>query len=704
MKQKLPGYLLLTILLICGSLSTLYSQGTAFTYQGRFTDGGVPSNGSVEFQCTLWDALSGGAQVAAATPSSTVVGVTNGLFTLSLDFGTAAFDGSDRYLQIEARTALGPFTLLTPRQKVSPAPYAMLAGKLTGTVTSNGLAGTYGSAVTFSNTANVFSGTFSGNGGGLTNLNVASLGGLSASNFWQLGGNAGTIAGTNFLGTTDNQPLELKANRQRILRLEPISTLTNVLPGATIIYSNAPNLIGGSPVNTVDAGSVGSIIGGGGLGGLYADQGAGYTFFGAFPNRVSGKFETIAGGLGNTILADYSVIGGGTQNFIQTNATYATISGGSQNTNSGYSSIIGGGFENQIQTNAAYSTIGGGQLNSIQTNATWATISGGNDNIISSNASGATISGGEQNTINANAQASVVGGGFGNTIGANTQQGTVPGGFQNTAAGDYSFAAGNSAQALHKGSFVWADSSVGAFASGAADQFLIRARGGVGIGTSVTPNGSLNLSSGGLAVTGASSPYYGTAPGVFIEGGGTIGNIFAFTYATFSSLPLVLNSPGGNVGIGRTPTANALEVNGNASKAVAGSWLANSDARIKNDIEPVVNALSTLEKVHLVSFRYNDDYRATHHGVEDRRYLNVVAQQFRDVFPDDVKSSGEKLPNGEEILQVDTYPLTIYSAAAIQELNHKLEKDLKSKELEIDSLKQRLEKLEKAFAQKTASP
>jgi hypothetical protein len=177
----------------------------------------------------------------------------------------------------------------------------LLAGKLSGSVMSSGLAGTYGNAVTFSNSANVLNGTFTGNGGGLTNLNVASLGGLSASNFWQLSGNAGTIAGANFLGTTDNQPLELKANNQRILRLEPIVTLTNVIPGATVIYSNAPNLIGGSSINTADGGVVGSFIGGGGFGGFYADQGAGYAFLGAFPNRVSGKFATIGGGYGNTI-------------------------------------------------------------------------------------------------------------------------------------------------------------------------------------------------------------------------------------------------------------------------------------------------------------------------------------------------------------------------------------------------------------------
>lgn len=126
----------------------------------------------------------------------------------------------------------------------------------------------------------------------------------------------------------------------------------------------------------------------------------------------------------------------------------------------------------------------------------------------------------------------------------------------------------------------------------------------------------------------------------------------------------------------------------------------NSDRRIKTDIKPVQDALSALEKVRLVSFRYNDDYRAMHRGVEDRRYLNVVAQEFREVFPEHVQSSGEKLPNGDDILQVDTYPLTIYSAAAIQELNARTEAQLKVKDTEIQQLKQRFEKLEQFMNQK----
>src|SRR5262249_10813567 len=51
----------------------------------------------------------------------------------------------------------------------------------------------------------------------VTNLNADQLDGLDSSGFWKTGGNAGTTAGTNFLGTTDNQALEFKVNGQRAL-------------------------------------------------------------------------------------------------------------------------------------------------------------------------------------------------------------------------------------------------------------------------------------------------------------------------------------------------------------------------------------------------------------------------------------------------------------------------------------------------------
>ena len=159
----------------------------------------------------------------------------------------------------------------------------------------------------------------------------------------------------------------------------------------------------------------------------------------------------------------------------------------------------------------------------------------------------------------------------------------------------------------------------------------------------------------------------------------------------------------GKVAIGLTPGTNALEVNGNASKSSAGAWLSNSDRRIKADIESISGALETLDQVRLVDFRYSDDYLAAHPEIEDRRYPNVIAQEFAQVFPDDVKSSGETLPDGSEILQVDTYPLTIYSAAAVQELHRKNQQQHGENLLlrgKIAGLEERLRKIEESLKDK----
>src|SRR5690606_26114227 len=52
---------------------------------------------------------------------------------------------------------------------------------------------------------------------------------------WALGGNAGINPGTQFLGTTDASPLELRVNGQRRVRLEasPLAATTNLIAGGT---------------------------------------------------------------------------------------------------------------------------------------------------------------------------------------------------------------------------------------------------------------------------------------------------------------------------------------------------------------------------------------------------------------------------------------------------------------------------------------
>jgi hypothetical protein len=145
----------------------------------------------------------------------------------------------------------------------------------------------------------------------------------------------------------------------------------------------------------------------------------------------------------------------------------------------------------------------------------------------------------------------------------------------------------------------------------------------------------------------------------------------------------------GKVGIKRTPAVNSLEVEGSASKTTAGSWLSNSDRRIKTEIQSITGALQKLDQVRLVDFRYTDEYRAVHPSIADVRYPNVIAQEFAEVFPDDVKNSGEVMADGSPILQVDTYPLIIYSAAAVQELNQenqKLKKQLADQEKRLRKL------------------
>ena len=73
--------------------------------------------------------------------------------------------------------------------------------------------------------------------------------------------------------------------------------------------------------------------------------------------------------------------------------------------------------------------------------------------------------------------------------------------------------------------------------------------GSVGVGTS-SPKAPLHVASGGLAVTGASSPYTGAGAGLFMESASFGGALFAFDYSAYLPRPLLLNSPGGNVGIG----------------------------------------------------------------------------------------------------------------------------------------------------------
>jgi hypothetical protein len=120
--------------------------GTTFTYQGQLQNNAVPENGSCDLQFKLFDAALGGGQIGS-TITDTGITVTNGLFTVTLDFGAGAFVGNARWLEIAVACPSGSgFTTLSPRQELTPSPNALFAASAAvstdATLTGNGTSGT----------------------------------------------------------------------------------------------------------------------------------------------------------------------------------------------------------------------------------------------------------------------------------------------------------------------------------------------------------------------------------------------------------------------------------------------------------------------------------------------------------------------------------------------------------------------------------
>src|SRR5437773_3155908 len=128
------------ISLLLFAISTLcHGQGTAFTYQGRLTDNGSAANGIYDLRFTIYDALANGNAVSGIITNA-ATSVSNGLFTVVLDFGAGVFAGADRWLEIGVRTnSSGAFTLVNPRQSLTPAPYALYAPNAGTAATAGGV-------------------------------------------------------------------------------------------------------------------------------------------------------------------------------------------------------------------------------------------------------------------------------------------------------------------------------------------------------------------------------------------------------------------------------------------------------------------------------------------------------------------------------------------------------------------------------------
>ncbi len=112
------------MLFFCLAVS-ITAQTTAFSYQGSLKDSGNPANGSFQMQFKLFDSQAGAGQIGS-TITDVPVTVSQGVFSVNLDFGAIALSGANRWLEIGVRHNSGEgYTTLSPREQIASAPYSV---------------------------------------------------------------------------------------------------------------------------------------------------------------------------------------------------------------------------------------------------------------------------------------------------------------------------------------------------------------------------------------------------------------------------------------------------------------------------------------------------------------------------------------------------------------------------------------------------
>ena len=174
------------------------------------------------------------------------------------------------------------------------------------------------------------------------------------------------------------------------------------------------------------------------------------------------------------------------------------------------------------------------------------------------------------------------------------------------------------------------------FWTGNVQRMILSENGRLGIGTTSLDNANVHIS--GMENNGTNSALRITSGSQYLMLDGN--EIDAYGFGMYlnnnSSEDLVLVNGGGKVGIDRTPGTNKLEVNGTASKTSAGDWLANSDARLKKNIQYLESEemLAKLLCMRGVAYEWNDQQTDSDRPLGQQ--YGFLAQDLQKVWPENV--------------------------------------------------------------------
>lgn len=637
-------------ILIFGFITSVSAQTTEFSYQGFLNDNSASANGNFDFEFRLFENINGG--TALATVPRAAVTVTNGVFSVVLDFG--AFPAANRYLEIGVRPAgSGSLTTLTPRSKILSTPFSTNAVNATNAANAQ-------TALNATNSTNA-----------TTANNSLQLGGIAANQFVQtndsrlsdarnpLPNNTNYIQNTGAQQTASNFNISGNGTAGGTLTGNIISATTQFNIGIARVLSSPGsfNFFAGNAAGQLNSTGSGNSLFGFNAG-VFNTAGSNNAFFGfeAGRNNQTGNNNSFFGkdsGRSNTTGNDNAFLGtdAGNENTTGSSNSFFGKGAGQNNETASGNSYFGyfAGNANTTGANNAFFGFEAGKLTDAAFNNSFFGFEAGENNVIGLNNAFFGFNAGKLTTGSRNS-----------FFGSGAGQATI--------------------QAFHNAFF-------GGLAGGA--------------NTTGDDNAFFGIDSGDTNTTGTGNTLLGASTDV---SSGNLTNAAAIGYKAFveQSNALVLGSINGvngatantDVGIGITTPARRLDVNGNIriglvsgnvgcvedrdGTVIAGTC--SSDLRFKKNITSFGNVLNNFSKLRPVNYFWRAD-EFTDQKFGNKQSFGLIAQEVEVLFPELV-STDEK---GYKAINYSKLPLLTIQAV----------KELKA---ENDVLRQQVEKQNKQFA------